>query len=107
MTSSGTSSGDGTTSFSRLSPELETCFIAAALVLGTQPVKFRDAGHRTAVRNRHAKYFRSVSDILPNIETWPPRFHTTMTDNSGVPLDSFEKLAVAYMWWIDEHFKAA
>lgn len=102
---SGTSSGNGTTHFVKLSPELEACFVQAALTLGTRPIKIRDARHRESLRKLFAAYFNSVADCLPPYEEWPARLQGRMSDNYGNPLELFEKLAVAYMWWIDEHFR--
>lgn len=101
----GTSSSIGTTRFDKIRPELEACFVQAALVLGTRPMKFRDTKHRAAWRNRYARYFMSVADSLPPPGSWPARLHTRMSDAGGEALDLYEKLAVAYMWWIDEHFR--
>lgn len=86
---------------------MEACFVVAALMLGTRPVKFRDTAHRTQFRKQYARYFSSVSDSLPPVESWPPRLHGRMSDNAGNALELFEKLAVAYMWWIDEQFRRA
>lgn len=76
-------------------------------MLGTRPMRFRDSGHRRSVRKQHAKYFASVVNFLPPVEDWPPRVHGRMSDNDGKPMELFEKLAVAYMWWIDEHFRSS
>lgn len=100
-----TSSATGTAHFVKLPPEFEAAFVQAALMLGTKPMKFRDTQHRRSHRKRYAKYFESVSDSLPRYEGWPMRLHGRMSDNDGSPMDPFEKLAVAYMWWIDEHFR--
>lgn len=101
-----TSSGTGTTQFVKMPPELEAVFIVAALHLGTRPRRYRDSKQRAAHRKAIARYFGGIAaDTLPPLESWPARLHGRMSDNYGEPLPIFEKLAVAYMWWIDEHFR--
>ena len=97
-----TASTAGTVDFVKIPPDLEASFIHAALVLGTRPMKFRDAVQRASYRKRYADYFRSSSESLPPVESWPTRLHCRMSDSAGNPLELFEKLAIAYMWWIDE-----
>lgn len=104
-TNTGTASSAGTTDFVKLTAELETCFVQAALVLGTKPLKVRDTAHRASLRKQIAKHFTGVSSSLPPYERWPPRLHGRMADNLGNDMDVFEKLAVAYMWWLDEHYR--
>lgn len=84
---------------------MEAAFIAAALFLGTKPERLRDRREHRILRNVVANYFRAHSESVPLYETWPPRLHGRMSDNEGRPLDVWERLALAYIWWVDEQLR--